>query len=581
MKTDRVTGIISLTSVPGRTFASLVCFTTGAFSHSDVNHNAGCKTAMSNVIMALSVMVTLLFLMPLFVYTTNGVLGAIVDAVVTGLIDLPPAYHIWSGSIYAGAVRPPEARGWGGARVAPQVARASPETTTRIVPISKDPADETNNDPPSPPAKNGEDNKDEDQEETDEDRWDQRRKKHTDKAKNTPASAPAGGNEGFARKSVPQAATGGYTSPCSPSACRSKDIQTQKTTLHASAFSQYGSNLTEQGDIFPTVANIIKQVLASPPVSSPRRSDLEQLQLSTSLSSLNEETDEGQSYLTPGKALSLGAEDKNEIGWHSPVSGESAASALRSSERRSKSNNDRPSRKLMLETAGSQLFADEVDNSGRELAKTSLHQAPAIKESTPTPHALLEDCPIPALGATVARAPRTKATISEALRKSARSAGVADEPVMARAIRLASDKNAPSSPTPGNFDSPKFTAFQSVPIDKLLAVAHDSCVIFPSSSLGPPEKIISLIQARELAQADLAAARHNAEVEAAKARSSAAVDKDSLVPQEGIVVQTGEDTPVLDNKDKPAKKRKVTKKQYPVGPRPLTRQARAQGRVSK
>ncbi|KAK1683040.1 hypothetical protein QYE76_043888 [Lolium multiflorum] len=101
----------------------------------------------------------------------------------------------------------------------------------RIVPISKDPAVETNNDPPSPLAKNGEDDKEEDQEETDEDRWDQRRKKHTDKAKNTPASAPAGGNEGFARKSVPQAITEGYTSPCSPSACRSKDFQSKKITL--------------------------------------------------------------------------------------------------------------------------------------------------------------------------------------------------------------------------------------------------------------------------------------------------------------------------------------------------------------
>jgi hypothetical protein len=275
----------------------------------------------------------------------------------------------------------------------------------RIVPISKDPAVETNNDPPSPPAKNGEDDKEEDQEETDEDRWDQRRKKHTDKAKNTPASAPAGGNEGFARKSVPQAATEGYTSPCSPSACRSKDFQSQKITLPATAFTQYGSNLTEQGDIFPTVAKMIKQVLVSPPASSPRRSDLEQLQLSTSLSSLNEETDEGQSYLTPGKALSLGVEDKNEIGWHSPASGESAASALRASERRSKSNNDRPSRKLMLEAAGSQLFAEEVDNSGRDVTKSSLHQAPAIKDPSSTPHALLEESPIPARGATVARAP--------------------------------------------------------------------------------------------------------------------------------------------------------------------------------
>jgi hypothetical protein len=448
----------------------------------------------------------------------------------------------------------------------------------RIVPISKDLAAETNNDPPSPPARNRENDKEEDQEETDEDRWDQRRKKHSDKGKNTPASAPAGGKEGFARKSVPQMTTEGYSSPCSPSACRSKDSQAKMITLPATAFTQYGSNLTENGDIFPTVANIIKQVLVSPPASSPRHSDLEQIQLSTSLS---EETEEGQSYLTPGKALALGAEEKQEIGWHSPASGESTASALRASERRSKSNNDRPSRKLMLEAAGSQLFAEENDVPGMDVTKTSLHQAPAIKDVSATPQALLEESPIPALGASVARAPRTKISTAEALRKSARSAGVADEPVLARAIRHAAVKNASPSAKPGNVDASNFTAFQSVPIDKLLSVAHDSCVIFPSSSLGPPEKIISLIQARELAQADLAAARHNAEIEAAKAQAAATTEQDPQVPQEGSVAQIGEDNSFADPKDKPAKKRKVLKKQYPVGPRPLTRQARALGRVSK
>jgi hypothetical protein len=50
---------------------------------------------MSNVIMALTVMVTLLFLMPLFVYTPNVVLGAIIIAAVIGLIDIPAIYHIW------------------------------------------------------------------------------------------------------------------------------------------------------------------------------------------------------------------------------------------------------------------------------------------------------------------------------------------------------------------------------------------------------------------------------------------------------------------------------------------------------
>ncbi|XP_012828609.1 PREDICTED: probable sulfate transporter 3.3, partial [Erythranthe guttata] len=122
MKTGLVTGIISLTEgiAVGRTFAALKnyqvdgnkemiaigvmnivgsstsCYiTTGAFSRSAVNHNAGCKTAVSNIIMAVTVMVTLLFLMPLFQYTPNVVLGAIIVTAVIGLIDIPAACQIW------------------------------------------------------------------------------------------------------------------------------------------------------------------------------------------------------------------------------------------------------------------------------------------------------------------------------------------------------------------------------------------------------------------------------------------------------------------------------------------------------
>ncbi|KAL6573786.1 putative sulfate transporter 3.3 [Orobanche hederae] len=122
MKTGLVTGIISLTEgiAVGRTFAALKnylvdgnkemiaiglmnivgsstsCYvTSGALSRSAVNHNAGCKTAVSNIIMAVTIMVTLLFLMPLFQYTPNVVLGAIIIAAVVGLIDIPSACQIW------------------------------------------------------------------------------------------------------------------------------------------------------------------------------------------------------------------------------------------------------------------------------------------------------------------------------------------------------------------------------------------------------------------------------------------------------------------------------------------------------
>lgn len=122
MKTGIITGILSLTEgiAVGRTFAALrnykvdgnkemmaigfmnvvgsftSCYvTTGAFSRSAVNNNAGAKTAVSNVVMSVTVMVTLLFLMPLFQYTPNVVLGAIIVTAVIGLIDVPAACNIW------------------------------------------------------------------------------------------------------------------------------------------------------------------------------------------------------------------------------------------------------------------------------------------------------------------------------------------------------------------------------------------------------------------------------------------------------------------------------------------------------
>ncbi|ESW29742.1 hypothetical protein PHAVU_002G095200 [Phaseolus vulgaris] len=122
IKTGLITGILSLTEgiAVGRTFATIrnykvdgnkemmaigfmnvvgsttSCYvTTGSFSRSAINHNAGARTAMSNVVMSVTVLVTLLFLMPLFQYTPNVILGAIIIAAVIGLIDIPSAYLIW------------------------------------------------------------------------------------------------------------------------------------------------------------------------------------------------------------------------------------------------------------------------------------------------------------------------------------------------------------------------------------------------------------------------------------------------------------------------------------------------------
>ncbi|KAK1592505.1 hypothetical protein Q3G72_025938 [Acer saccharum] len=69
--------------------------TTGPFSRSAVNFNAGCKTAVSNIVMAMAVMMTLLFLTPLFHYTPLAVLSSIIIVAMLGLIDYEAAMHLW------------------------------------------------------------------------------------------------------------------------------------------------------------------------------------------------------------------------------------------------------------------------------------------------------------------------------------------------------------------------------------------------------------------------------------------------------------------------------------------------------
>lgn len=62
--------------------------TTGGFSRTAVNDEAGARTGMAAIISALVVGLTLLFLTPLFYYLPNAVLAAIIMVAVFGLIDM-------------------------------------------------------------------------------------------------------------------------------------------------------------------------------------------------------------------------------------------------------------------------------------------------------------------------------------------------------------------------------------------------------------------------------------------------------------------------------------------------------------
>lgn len=122
IKTGAITGIIALAEgvAVGRSFAmfknyhidgnkEMIAFgllnvagsctscylSSGPFSRSAVNFNAGCKTAASNIVMAMGVMITLLFLTPFFYYTPLVVLSSIIMTAMVGLIDFQAVVHLW------------------------------------------------------------------------------------------------------------------------------------------------------------------------------------------------------------------------------------------------------------------------------------------------------------------------------------------------------------------------------------------------------------------------------------------------------------------------------------------------------
>jgi SulP family sulfate permease len=67
---------------------------TGGFSRTAVNYQAGAKTGLASMITAVLVILTLLFLTPVFYYLPNAVLAAIIMVAVYGLIDIEEARHL-------------------------------------------------------------------------------------------------------------------------------------------------------------------------------------------------------------------------------------------------------------------------------------------------------------------------------------------------------------------------------------------------------------------------------------------------------------------------------------------------------
>ena len=84
---------LGLSNIVGSIFKSYP--STGGFSRTAVNDQAGAKTGMSFIIAAGVVALTLLFLTPLFYYLPKAVLGGIIIVAVMGLINIKYPVKLW------------------------------------------------------------------------------------------------------------------------------------------------------------------------------------------------------------------------------------------------------------------------------------------------------------------------------------------------------------------------------------------------------------------------------------------------------------------------------------------------------
>jgi SulP family sulfate permease len=84
---------LGLANVFGSFFQSFA--TTGGFSRTAVNDQAGAKTGLASIISALLIIVTLLFLTPLFYNLPKAILASVIMVAVFGLIDYKEAIHLW------------------------------------------------------------------------------------------------------------------------------------------------------------------------------------------------------------------------------------------------------------------------------------------------------------------------------------------------------------------------------------------------------------------------------------------------------------------------------------------------------
>lgn len=84
---------LGLANIGGSFFQSYPV--TGGFSRTAVNDQAGANTGMASIVSAVLIILTLLFLTPLFYYLPKAILASVIMVAVFGLIDYKEAFYLW------------------------------------------------------------------------------------------------------------------------------------------------------------------------------------------------------------------------------------------------------------------------------------------------------------------------------------------------------------------------------------------------------------------------------------------------------------------------------------------------------
>ncbi len=92
-------GLANLLGAVGKSYP-----TSGSFSRSAVNFQAGAVTGLSSVFTSMAVIIVLLFFTPLLYYLPQAVLAAVIMMAVIGLVNISGFVHAWNAQWYDGVI---------------------------------------------------------------------------------------------------------------------------------------------------------------------------------------------------------------------------------------------------------------------------------------------------------------------------------------------------------------------------------------------------------------------------------------------------------------------------------------------